>query len=134
MSYERREMMNKTAVDLRAVADDLERLAVMLDDGLGDDPLLDDHGYPVEMDRDERRRIEDREQNEGLAAVVESNRAGEEVSIEAIRSVLVDKKRAGYSNEIRALLGEYGTERVSNLGKDDYMSFLAKARLIGEAS
>lgn len=134
MHADKKELMKKTATDLRVLADDLEALANGPDDGLDDEPMLDDHGYPTDMDPDERKAIEEKEYEEGLDAVVESNKAEVQVTLEEIRKVLVDKKRAGFIKEVKALITEYRVDRISALSEDVYSEFIAKARAIGEAA
>lgn len=153
MQDELKRMVEKAAMDIRAVADDIEGMArflsvlppTILGDGLDDEPMLDDHGYPVDMDRKERQDAEDREYADGITSAVESASAGDDshnrpdcvgsdVGLEEIRALLVEKKRAGFSKEIKALLDEFGTVRVSDLRQDSYGSFLARAKLIGEVS
>ena len=126
-------MMKKTAMDLRVLADDLVALANGLDDGLDDEPMLDDHGYPTDMDPTERKSIEEKEYKDGLKSVVESNKEKEQVTLEDIRKVLVEKKRAGFIREVKTLITEYGVDRISALGEDVYGEFIVKARAIGEA-
>lgn len=132
MQDRRTEMIMKTAIDLRVLADDLEALANAPGDGLDDEPMLDDHGYPTDMDSAERKAIEEKEYEEGLEAVVESNKPEESVTLEDIRKTLVEKKRAGFIREVKALITEYGVDRISALGEDVYGEFIVKARAIGE--
>ena len=47
----------------------------ILDDGLDDDSLLDDQGYPVEMDSSKRESIEDSEYEERLKRAVADTQA-----------------------------------------------------------
>ena len=141
MLDEMKRTIEKTAKDIRVVAEDLENIArcmealppTLLGDGLDDEPMLDDHGYPTDMDSAERKAIEEKEYQEGLEAVVESNKPEESVTLEDIRRVLVEKKRAGFIGEVKALITEYGVDRISALGEDVYGEFIVKARAIGEA-
>ena len=140
MLYEMKRTIEKTAKDIRVVAEDLENIArcmealppTLLGDGLNDEPMLDDHGYPTDMDSAERKAIEEKEYEEGLEAVVESNKPEESVTLEDIRKVLVEKKRAGFIGEVKSLITEYGVDRISALGEDVYGEFIVKARAIGE--
>ena len=47
----------------------------ILDDGLDDDSLLDDQGYPVEMDSAKKESIEDSEYEERLKRAVADTQA-----------------------------------------------------------
>ena len=136
MHADKKELMKKTAADLRVLADDMEALANGPDDGLDDEPTLDDHGYPVDMDPAERKAIEENEYKEGLEAVVESNKVEEpvKISLEDIRQVLIEKKRAGFIKEVKALITEYKVDRISALDEDLYGEFIVKAKAIGEAA
>ena len=141
MLDEMKRTIEKTAKDIRVVAEDLENIArcmealppTLLGDGLDDEPKLYDHVYPTDMDSAERKAIEEKEYQEGLEAVVESNKPEESVTLEDIRRVLVEKKRAGFIGEVKALITEYGVDRISALGEDVYGEFIVKARAIGEA-
>lgn len=52
----------------------------------------------------------------------------EEVTIEAIRAVLVEKKDAGKSDAIKALLATFDVKSATNLDKKDYNAFIIKLR------
>lgn len=140
MQDEMKRMIGKTAKDIRVVAEDLENIArcmealppTLLGDGLDDEPMLDDHGYPTDMDSAERKAIEKKEYRKGLETAVESNKPEESVTLEDIRKVLVEKKRAGFISEVKALITEYGVDRISALGEEMYSEFIVKARAIGE--
>lgn len=140
MQDEMKRIIGKTAKDFRAVAEDLENIArgmetlppTLLGDGLDDEPMFDDHGYPTDMDSAERQAIEEKEYRDGLETAVESNKPEESVTLEDIRKVLVEKKRAGFIGEVKALITEYGVDRISALGEDVFGEFIVKARAIGE--
>lgn len=140
MLDEMKRTIEKTAKDIRVVAEDLENIArcmealppTLLGDGLDDEPMLDDHGYPTDMDSAEKKAIEEKEYEEGLEAVVESNKPEEPITLEEIRNVLIEKKRAGFIVEVKSLIAEYGVDRISALGEDVYGEFIVKARAIGE--
>ena len=141
MLDEMKRIIGKTAKDFRAVAEDLENIArgmetlppTLLGDGLDDEPMLDDNGYPTDMDSAERQAIEEKEYRDGLETAVESNNPEESITLEDIRKVLVEKKRAGFIREVKALITEYKVDRISALGEDVYGEFIVKARAIGEA-
>lgn len=52
----------------------------------------------------------------------------EEITIEAIREVLVEKKDAGKSEKIKALLATFDVKSATNLDKKDYAAFIIKLR------
>lgn len=52
----------------------------------------------------------------------------EEITIEAIREVLVEKKDAGKSEKIKALLATFDVKSATNLYKKDYADFIIKLR------
>lgn len=133
MQDKKTDLMKKIAADLRALADDLEALVKCHDDGLDDEPMLDEQGHPTDMDPAERKAVEEKEYREGLASVVEANTC-EEVTLEDIRTVLVGKKRAGFIKEVKALITEYDVARISDLPAEVYGEFIVKARAIGEAT
>ncbi len=58
----------------------------------------------------------------------ETDVATEEVTIEAIRAVLVEKKDAGKSDAIKALLATFDVKSATNLDKKDYAAFIIKLR------
>ena len=93
---------------------------------------LDDHGYPLDMDKTERAAVEEKEAKEGLEAVVLSNTVEEPVTLDDIRKVLVQKKQKGLSAEIKELLSSFGISRVSALDESKFYEFLMKAKLLGE--
>lgn len=93
---------------------------------------LDDHGHSLDMDKTERAAIEEKEEKEGLEAVVLSNTIEEPVTLDDIRKVLVLKKQKGLSAEIKELLSSFDISRVSALDKSKFHEFYVKAKMLGE--
>ena len=93
---------------------------------------LDDHGHPLDMETTERAAIEEKEEKEGLEAVVLSNTVEEPVTLDDIRKVLVLKKQKGLSAEIKELLSSFGISRVSALDESKFHEFYMKAKMLRE--
>ncbi len=47
------------------------------------------------------------------------------LTLEAVRAVLADKSRAGFTAQIRSLLQKYGAEKLSGIDPANYKSLLA---------
>lgn len=125
------------AEELEAMAKAMRKMAVLSEQkdlfkGGKLDGGLDDHGYPCDMDKEERAAIGEKEYQEGLEAVVLSNTAEEPVSLDDIRKVLVQKKQNGLSAEIKELLSSFGISRVSALDESKYHEFYVKAKMLGD--
>lgn len=52
-------------------------------------------------------------------------------TIEDVRKVFVEKKRAGFSDEIKKILKSYGVAMVSNLDPKDYDDIIVKVNALG---
>lgn len=56
------------------------------------------------------------------------------VTREDVRAILADKSRTGYRAEVKALLTEFGAEKLSDITDPDTLAALAKkAEVIGSA-
>lgn len=53
------------------------------------------------------------------------------ITREALRAVLADKSRAGYSTEVRALLESHGAAKLSEINPSEFESLLAEAEVLG---
>lgn len=53
------------------------------------------------------------------------------VTIEEVRAVLLEKRRAGHTDEIKALLASYNANKLTEVNAEDYGSLLAAAKEIG---
>ena len=49
------------------------------------------------------------------------------LTLEAVRAVLANKSRAGYTAQIRSLLQKYGTDKLSGVDPANYKALLADA-------
>ena len=47
------------------------------------------------------------------------------LTLEAVRAVLADKSRAGYTAQIRSLLQKYGADKLSGVAPANYKALLA---------
>ena len=56
---------------------------------------------------------------------VESTPAEPVLTLEAVRAVLADKSRAGYTAQIRSLLQKYGANKLSEIDPANYKALLA---------
>ena len=52
------------------------------------------------------------------------------VTIEKVRAVLLDKRRDGHRDEIKALLARYNANKLTEVKAEDYASLLAAAKEI----
>lgn len=66
------------------------------------------------------------EQFSGNEPVPEETLTAEPVpTLEAVRAVLADKSRAGYTAQIRSLLQKYGADKLSGIDPVNYKALLA---------
>ena len=66
------------------------------------------------------------------ANVVEETREEKkEVTLEEVRTKLVNLSRNGYTKKVKALLLKYGADKLSAIDKDKYEALLADAEGIG---
>lgn len=56
--------------------------------------------------------------------------AAVDVTIEEIRVLAANKKRAGFTNELKAILNEFNVTKLSELNKEDYNEFAAKVKAL----
>ena len=56
------------------------------------------------------------------------------LTLEAVRAVLADKSRAGFTAEIHALLQKYGADKLSQLDPANYRALLADAEVLKDAT
>ena len=52
------------------------------------------------------------------------------LTLEAVRAVLADKSRAGFTAQIRSLLQKYGADRLSEITPAKYKALLADAEAL----
>lgn len=53
------------------------------------------------------------------------------LTLEAVRSALAEKSRAGHTAEVRALLEKHGAARLSEIDPAEYPALLAEAEVLG---
>ena len=54
-----------------------------------------------------------------------------EITFEELRGVCAEKARAGFTAEVRNLLGQYGVNKLSELKPEDYVAFRAEVEVLG---
>lgn len=55
------------------------------------------------------------------------------VTLEEVRKVLAEKSRAGFTDEVKAILTKHGAEKLSEVDPTDYKALLAESEVIGNA-
>jgi len=53
------------------------------------------------------------------------------LTIEAVRAVLAEKSRSGYTAEVRTLLGKHGASKLSGIDPAKYPMLVAEAEVLG---
>ena len=53
------------------------------------------------------------------------------ITLEAVRAVLAEKSRAGFTAEVRTLLEKHGAEKLSEIDPSKYPSLLKEAGVLG---
>ena len=56
------------------------------------------------------------------------------LTLEAVRAVLANKSRAGYTAQIRSLLQKYGADKLSGVDPANYKALLADAEELNNAT
>ncbi|OQB20791.1 MAG: hypothetical protein BWY11_02277 [Firmicutes bacterium ADurb.Bin182] len=56
------------------------------------------------------------------------------LTLEAVRAVLADKSRAGFTAQIRSLLQKYGADKLSGVDPANYKALLADAEELNNAT
>ena len=56
------------------------------------------------------------------------------LTLEAVRAVLADKSRAGFTAQIRSLLQKYGADKLSGIDPANYMTLLTDAEGLTNAN
>ena len=56
------------------------------------------------------------------------------LTLEAVRAVLADKSRAGFTAQIRSLLQKYGADKLSGIDPANYKSLLEDVEGLNDAS
>lgn len=53
------------------------------------------------------------------------------LTLEAVRVVLADKSRSGFTVQVRALIEKYGASKLSEIDPQNYQSLMADAEALG---
>ena len=56
------------------------------------------------------------------------------LTLEAVRAVLADKSRAGFTAQIRSLLQKYGADKLSSVDPSNYKALLADVEGLTDAN
>ena len=56
------------------------------------------------------------------------------ITLEAVRAVLADKSRAGFTAQIRSLLQKYGADKLSGIDPANYKALLADVEGLTDAT
>ena len=56
------------------------------------------------------------------------------LTLEAVRAVLADKSRAGFTAQVRSLLQKYGADKLSGVAPANYKALLADAEELNNAT
>lgn len=74
------------------------------------------------------------EQFSGDEPVPETAPAEPVLTLEAVRAVLAEKSRAGFTAQIRSLLQKYGADRLSGVDTENYKALLADVEGLTDAT
>lgn len=74
------------------------------------------------------------EQFSGDEPVPETAPAEPVLTLEAVRAVLAEKSRAGFTAQIRSLLQKYGADRLSSVDTENYKALLADVEGLTDAT
>lgn len=55
------------------------------------------------------------------------------ITLEDVRKVLAEKSRAGFTNEVKAIITAHGSDKLSDINPAEYESVLKEAEVIGDA-
>lgn len=59
--------------------------------------------------------------------------AEKQPTLEEVRAILAEKARAGFTSEVRELLGKYGADRLSAADPKHYAAIVKEAEVLGNA-
>lgn len=74
------------------------------------------------------------EQFSSNESLQEATPAEPELTLEAVRAVLADKSRAGFTAQIRSLLQKYGADKLSAIDPINYIALLTDAEGLTNAN
>lgn len=55
------------------------------------------------------------------------------ITLEEVRKVLAEKSRAGFTDEVKAILTKHGAEKLSEVDPIEYKALLAEVEVVGNA-
>ena len=72
---------------------------------------------------------------DGLAKLSEEKKPEQSaITLVQVRSVLAEKSRLGYTEQVKALLQKHGGEKLSELDPSEYPALIKEAEVLGDAS
>lgn len=72
---------------------------------------------------------------DGLAKLSEEKKPEQSaITLVQVRSVLAEKSRLGYTEQVKALLQKHGGEKLSELDSSEYPALIKEAEVLGDAS
>ena len=74
------------------------------------------------------------EQFSGIKPEPEAKPTEPVLTLEAVRAVLADKSRAGFTAQIRSLLQKYGADKLSGVDPANYKALLADVEGLNDAT
>ena len=86
--------------------------------------------------KDDVKAADEGKDNEGKS-VTKGKAAGEKTvkaekpTLKDVRSLMVEKSRQGFTEEVRALVRKYGADRLSDVDPSDYPLLMADAEVLG---
>ena len=86
--------------------------------------------------KDDVKAADEGKDNEGKSAT-KGKAAGEKTvkaekpTLKDVRSLMVEKSRQGFTDEVRALVRKYGADRLSDVDPADYPLLMADAEVLG---
>lgn len=106
--------------DIRALGDSLQVLA---------DAMASNE--PREDTSKESKAIAEQKMEEQKTEAPVSEKKS--VTLEEVRNVLAEKSRAGFTDEVKAILIKHGAEKLSEVDPKEYKALLAETEVIGNA-
>ena len=67
-----------------------------------------------------------------VAAQPETAPGEKPITLEAVRAVLAEKSRSGFTAEVKALIEKHGAARLSEVDPANYKALLAEAEVLGD--
>lgn len=55
------------------------------------------------------------------------------ITLEDVRKVLAEKSRAGFTNEVKAIISAHGSDKLSDINPSEYPVVLKESEVIGNA-